>query len=86
MLAANPARCGSRWRRVSRIEAANEAVGGPGLWIHVLTMPNGRESDLRRERQRGDDAPGGERAIVGPVGNAARPVSEEATLNAVNPA
>ena len=47
-------------------------------------MLDGREDDLRRERQRRDSRPRRDRAVVRAEGNASRPVIEEATPDPVD--
>ncbi len=51
--------------------------------LHLNEMFEGRLDDFRREGQRGNHCPGGNRAVVWPKGNAARYVIKEHALNAV---
>jgi H+/Cl- antiporter ClcA len=59
------------------IESRFVAVGLSHPQVEVVEILKGRQDNLRREGQRGDDGPRRDGAVVGTIGHAARDVIEE---------
>src|SRR5215204_1477017 len=72
--------------REGRVEAARDAVPAHHLAPVLSEVIERREHDLRREGERGDHSPGGERAVVRAVRDGARVVVVEAPRDAFDPA
>src|SRR5207253_10350715 len=76
----------SSLHREGRVEGGLEAVRLKHAQVHLAELLDGRQHDLRSERQGGDHGPRGDGAVVGAVGRAAGNVVEEAALDAVDEA
>ncbi len=72
--------------RKGRIEAARDAVLAHHLAPFLSEVIEGGQHDLRREGERGDHRPGGERAVVRAVRDAPRVVVVETPRDAFDPA
>src|SRR5476649_2632998 len=79
-----PAAVLSMLSRERRVESCLETVRASHPYFNLVEVLKGRNDDLRRERQRGDDSPGSKRAIIGTFGNAARHVITKDTLDPVD--
>ena len=72
--------------RKRRIETADEPVLAFHLWIRRGTVLQRGKHDLGSKRQRGDDGPRRQRAVVRTIGHPSRPVAEEAPRHAFHAA
>src|ERR1700675_2551736 len=70
--------------RERRVDSSLKAVRASHAYFNLVERLKGWNDDLRRERQRGDDSPGSDRAIIGTRGNAARHVVKKDTLDPID--
>ena len=68
--------------RKRRIETADEPILAFDLWVHHGTVLQGRKHDLRSERQRRDDGPRSQRAVIRTIRHASREIPMEAPCDA----
>src|ERR1700730_3286025 len=70
--------------RERRVERSLKTIGVNHAYFNMAEGLNGRNNDLRSERQRGDDSPRSDRAIVGTRGNAACYIIKKDPLNPID--
>src|ERR1700730_9484453 len=70
--------------RIGRVESSFKTVRVGHAYFNLVEMLKCWNDDFRCKRQRGDDSPGSDRAIIGACGNAARHVIKKNTLDSID--